>query len=107
MTIETQLREYILSKYKSIRNFSINADIPYSTIENILKRGISNAGISTMLKICNFLDIDIEELANGKIVKKTKDMNLDPHQKNVINEYIKQTDMQKAINRILKLDDEK
>lgn len=68
MTIEEKLKEYILAKYKSIREFVLVADIPYSTVDTILKRGVMNASIGNVLKICSALSISADELANGKIV---------------------------------------
>lgn len=68
MTIEEKLREYILTYYKSIREFTQKAEIPYSTMDGVLKRGIANSSISSILKICNALGISADELANNKIV---------------------------------------
>ena len=69
MTIEEKLKNYILSKYKSIREFTIAVDVPYSTIDNMLKRGISGTGVSTMIKICDFLGLDVNDLARGRITE--------------------------------------
>jgi hypothetical protein len=107
MTIENQLKNYILSKYKSVRSFSIEANIPYSTIENILNRSISNAGVATVLKICNSLNLDIECLVKNEIVLKKSSENsfvLNVHQQKVITAYINQPDMQKSIDRLLNID---
>lgn len=68
MTIEEKLKEYILVKYKSIREFTLGAGIPYSTVDAILKRGVMNASIGNILKICSALNISADELANGNIV---------------------------------------
>ena len=68
MTIEEKLREYILYHYKSIRMFVKEAGLPYTTVDGILKRGIANASIGNVLKICKALQISADELANGKIV---------------------------------------
>lgn len=68
MTIEESLKEYILSKYKSIRTFVQEADLPYTTMDGILKRGIHNASINNVLKICKTLNISADELANGRII---------------------------------------
>lgn len=68
MTIEEKLKEYILVKYKSIREFTLSAGIPYSTVDAILKRGVMNASIGNILKICSALNISADELANGNIV---------------------------------------
>ncbi len=70
MTIEENLKEYILSNYKSLRNFvnTSGIDLPYSTIDGMLKRGIKNASIDNVLKICKALNISADELGNDKII---------------------------------------
>lgn len=65
MTIEEQLKQEILSKYKSVRAFTTTIQIPYSTLDSVFKRGISNAGIETMLKVFGALDLDIESIQSG------------------------------------------
>ena len=67
MTIEDQLKEYILNRYKSIREFTIAVDMSYSTVDSILKRGVGNSSVSNVIKICKVLGISVDELANGKI----------------------------------------
>ena len=67
MTIEEQLKNEILSKYKSIRAFTTGINIPYTTLDSVFKRGISNAGIGTMLKIFGALDLDIESIRTGTL----------------------------------------
>lgn len=64
---EDLLKEYILSKYRSIREFTIDTGMPYSTLDTILKRGIRNASIDNILKICQTLGISTDALVNGKI----------------------------------------
>lgn len=68
MSIEDDLKALILSRYRSIREFSIKIGLPQSTIDSILHRGILNAGIGKVLKICKALDISADKLAEGKIV---------------------------------------
>lgn len=62
------LKEYILTKYKSIREFTMESGIPYSTMATILKRGIQNSGVTNIIRICKALDISADELAKGNIV---------------------------------------
>ena len=71
MTLEEQLKNLILSKYKSIREFSLSIKMPYSTIDSIFKRGIGNAGVGNIIRICRELNIDVDQLANGYIVEKS------------------------------------
>ena len=67
MTLEEQLKAEILSKYKSIRAFTQQFGISYSTLDSIFKRGIKNAGIDTILKIFGALNIDIESVKSGSL----------------------------------------
>lgn len=70
MCIELKLKDYILSKYKNIKAFSEDAGIPYTTVNNLFTRGLSRTGMTTIVKICNTLDIEIESLEKNKIVEK-------------------------------------
>lgn len=69
MTIENQLRELIILKYGSLREFTFNIGLPYSTLSTILKNGIMTANISNVVKICNALNIKIDELVEGRLVE--------------------------------------
>ena len=62
MTLEEQLKSEILSRYKSVRAFTTAIGIPYSTLDSVFKRGVTNAGIGTMLKVFSALDLDIESI---------------------------------------------
>ena len=73
MTIENQLRELILLKHGSLREFTFNIGIPYSTLSTILKKGIMTATMSNMVKICNALDIKLDGLVAGRIVENKLD----------------------------------
>jgi hypothetical protein len=68
MTIEEKLKDLILSRYKSIREFTIIIDMPYTTIDSIFRRGVGNSSVSNVIKICKALGISADELADGKIV---------------------------------------
>ena len=72
MTIEEKLKQYIKSRYSSIREFTIRYDIPYTTIDSVFKRGINNSTISTIIRICKALGISADELADGRIVEREK-----------------------------------
>ena len=68
--IELQLKELILSRYKSVREFALSAKIPTSTLATIFERGIKNAGINTVFQICDALNIDIDKLMVNQIAEK-------------------------------------
>lgn len=55
---ETELRRLIETKYNSVRAFSLENGIPYTTMRSILDRGIMNAKAETVFKICDILGID-------------------------------------------------
>lgn len=70
MTVEEQLKSEILSRYKSIAAFTSAIGVPNSTLNSVFKRGISNAGISTMIKVFDALDLDVESIQTGTLEKK-------------------------------------
>ena len=67
MTTEEKLKDYILKRYNSLREFTIAVDMSYSTVDSILKRGVDTASVANIIKICKALGISVDELANGNI----------------------------------------
>lgn len=71
MEREEVLKNYICMKYKSVRQFTIDKDLKYSTVAAILSRGLGRAGIDTVIEICDALNIDVDALIKkGIIVEK-------------------------------------
>ena len=70
MTREELLKDYILKQYKSVREFCMANNYPYSTVDSIFKRGMMNSSVSIMISICDRLGIDLESLIDGEIVEK-------------------------------------
>lgn len=68
MTKEELLKNYILAQYGSVSEFSKQCGIPNTTIRNIFTRGLDGVGVATVLKICRFLSIDVEELMKGRFL---------------------------------------
>lgn len=66
--IEDDLKNYIKAKHKSVPLFAEAVGIPYQTLNTIFNRGIENANISNVLKICRALGISVDGLADGRIV---------------------------------------
>ena len=58
MSREQALRNLILDRYPSLRQFSKEADIPYSTLMTILSRGIGGASFDAVMRICGLLGLD-------------------------------------------------
>lgn len=64
--LEEKLKQLIINKYGSIRQFSLKADVPNTTIDSILKRGIDNSNVGNVIKICKALNISIDNLLDNK-----------------------------------------
>ncbi|MBR6789813.1 MAG: helix-turn-helix transcriptional regulator [Oscillospiraceae bacterium] len=62
MSRELKLRNLILDRYVSLRSFSMESGIPYSTLMTLLSRGIGGASFDTVILICRALDIDPREI---------------------------------------------
>lgn len=56
------LNRLIKEKYKNVRNFSVQNNIPYSTVRSVLERGVEKSGVNTVLRILDGLDISMDEL---------------------------------------------
>lgn len=64
--LEDELRKLIIEKYGSIRQFALKIDIPYTTLDSILKRGIDNSNVGNAIKICKALNISVDNLLDNK-----------------------------------------
>lgn len=68
MTVEEQLRDMIILNYGSVKDFAQKIGLPPTTMFSILKRGVKNASVTNIIKICHELDISVDGLADGKII---------------------------------------
>ena len=59
---EEIIRQRILQQYKSIRAFTQAIQVPYSTVDSLLKRGLSGSSAAVALKVCRALDLELEDL---------------------------------------------
>lgn len=78
MTIEEQLKSVILSRHKSVRAFTTAIDIPYSTLDSVFKRGLLSAGVGTIIKVFNALDLDVESIGTGDLKSRPTSMKKAP-----------------------------
>ena len=65
------LKGVILSRYKSIRQFAVEMNIPYSTLITALERGVDGMAYSTVIRICEALSLnplDFSPLEEGNSV---------------------------------------
>ena len=70
LMIENKIKDIIITRYGSVKSFSSKIKVPYTTIDTILKRGLLKSNVLNVIKICNELGIDVNELVNDKIVFK-------------------------------------
>ena len=53
--LEKQVMDLILKNFSSKSDFARKADLPYSTLDSIFKRGLQNASIANIIKLCSKL----------------------------------------------------
>lgn len=83
--LEEKIKNLIINKYGSIRQFALKINIPYTTIDSILKRGIDNSNVSNVLKMCNALGLSVDKsIESNELISKLNfdnatmvDLNLD------------------------------
>jgi hypothetical protein len=52
------LRKAILDEYKSVRQFAVHMNIPYSTLVTALERGVDGMAHNPVLRICSELSLN-------------------------------------------------
>ena len=67
-TPEQRVKEIILARYHTMKEFASVCGLPYGTIDGILRRGFGNSNVENVFTICRILGISADELADGKIV---------------------------------------
>ena len=67
MNTEAKLKQLILDKYGSVRKFTQENNLPYSTVATLFSRGIHKTSVTTLITICNILGISADELLAGRI----------------------------------------
>ena len=73
--IEEKVKNEILKKYGSVRQFAKKIDMPYTTLDTMLKRGLKNDNVVNVLKVCNALELDVDDLILREEV--AKELNID------------------------------
>ena len=58
MTKAAILKTEILNQYRSVRQFAIEMEIPYSTLVTALERGIDGMAYGTVIKMCDKLSLN-------------------------------------------------
>lgn len=103
MSIEEQFKILILHEYKSVRAFTRSIDVPYSTIDSMLKKGIGGTGINTMIKVCKALDVDLESIETGELKRKSTGQTfaaLDFSDNQLVDELERRNDLEESVHTI-------
>ena len=58
MTKAEILKKEILRQYRSVRQFALEMNIPYSTLVTALERGIEGMAYGTVIKMCDKLSLN-------------------------------------------------
>ncbi len=66
MNREQYLRKLILEAYPSLRQFALEADIPYSSLMTILSRGVGGASFDAVMQICRKLRLEPSALMGAE-----------------------------------------
>lgn len=69
MTTEEKVKNMIIERYGTVKDFSEKIGVKYTTVINILRRGFANAGVNNVLKICKELNISADALTEDRIEK--------------------------------------
>lgn len=71
MTKAEILKQEILKQYKSVRQFALEMEIPYSTLVTALDRGIEGMAYGTVIRMCDKLSlnpVDFSTLERGEVL---------------------------------------
>lgn len=85
--IDYLIKENDLNK----RKLSINANIPYSTVDGFYKQGFENIRLTTFRKLCDYFGVTMDSMAHDeKDIEYTSDeapAALKPSERNLLNIY--------------------
>ena len=70
MRPEDIILRLVKEKYGTVVAFSKICGVPQSTLATVLHRSIFRANFTTVINICQALNLDISSLAEGRVVQK-------------------------------------
>lgn len=65
--LETKVKKIIISRYGTVKKFADIINLPYSTVDTILKRGFKNSNAYNVGLIFGALQLDTRSILDGKI----------------------------------------
>ena len=103
MNRELYLKKLIADKGHTVKSFSEEIHMPYSTLRSILNGSVGGAAVDNVIKICQGLGITISELQEYGSDKNC--IALSEHEKTLITAYRSNPAMQSAVDKLLGIDD--
>ena len=70
MMIEQEIKNMICDRYKTVKEFARVAGIPYTTLDSMLKRGVTKTNLPNIIRLCQVLNLDVDAIAAGRIEAK-------------------------------------
>jgi len=98
---EDYIKMLIKESGKSIKKFSDDIDVPYSTLLTILNNGIDGASFGNITRICNGLSISLDNLNNDSKKYMENKFYISDQEKTFILNYRNKKDIRNAINILL------
>ena len=86
---EQILKNEILAQYKSVRQFAIEMEMPYSSLMSALDKGVSGMAYETVISICRKLGINPTNFSKNGIENGNSVDELSDHSKRLIAYYSK------------------
>ena len=86
---EQILKNEILAQYKSVRQFAIEMEMPYSSLMSALDKGVSGMAYETVISICRKLGINPTNFSKNGIENGNSVEELSDHSKRLIAYYSK------------------
>jgi len=86
---EQILKKEILAQYKSVRQFAIEMEMPYSSLMSALDKGVSGMAYETVISMCRKLGISPTDFSKNGIENGNTIEELSDHSKRLIAYYSK------------------
>jgi len=102
MTFLEKIEMLMVERNLNKRQLSIRSGIPYSTIDNLWKKGYENIKLSTLKALSSYFGVSLDFLARDNIENpKVSEMFLTEREKQLVKAYRSQPEMQAAVDKLL------
>ena len=84
------IKELIKNTGLNLKSFAERSGIPYTTLRSMLERGVENASVNNVIKVCRALNICVESL-----YEQCNNIQLTKEEKQLLDDYNKLNDLGK------------